>query len=51
MNTNKFEPLTRETLLAKGSCCGSGCQNCPYSPKHVKHVTTIKIENSALSKK
>lgn len=20
----------------RGSCCGSGCRNCPYTPKHVK---------------
>ncbi|HEY5093487.1 MAG TPA: DUF5522 domain-containing protein [Candidatus Eremiobacteraceae bacterium] len=23
--------LTREFLAARGSCCGSGCKNCPYS--------------------
>ena len=23
-------PLSREFLLARGSCCGSGCINCPY---------------------
>lgn len=22
--------LTREYLLRRGSCCGSGCRNCPY---------------------
>ncbi|MCX7404261.1 MAG: hypothetical protein DWH98_05850 [Planctomycetota bacterium] len=20
--------------LKRGSCCGSGCRNCPYEPKH-----------------
>ena len=22
-------------LLAQGCCCGSGCLNCPYKPRHV----------------
>jgi len=22
--------LTREYLLNRGKCCGSGCRNCPY---------------------
>jgi hypothetical protein len=22
--------LTKEFLAARGSCCGSGCKNCPY---------------------
>jgi hypothetical protein len=22
--------LTREYLLAQGSCCGNGCRNCPW---------------------
>lgn len=35
------EPLSREFLLSQGSCCGSGCQNCPYSPKHMKGTTKV----------
>ena len=26
--------LTAEYLLARGYCCGLGCTNCPYIPKH-----------------
>lgn len=22
--------------IQRGSCCGSGCRNCPFSPKHTK---------------
>jgi hypothetical protein len=24
--------FTAAYLLARGQCCGSGCQNCPYRP-------------------
>jgi hypothetical protein len=27
------EPLSREFLLSRGSCCGSGCTNCPWRIK------------------
>ncbi len=26
--------LSREYLLARGYCCGNGCRNCPYVPRH-----------------
>ena len=26
--------LTREYLLKRGTCCGSGCRHCPYVPRH-----------------
>ncbi len=26
--------LSREYLLARGYCCGNGCRNCPYIPRH-----------------
>ena len=29
----KYEPLSREFLLARGHCCKSGCLNCPYGFK------------------
>jgi len=29
-------PLTKELLLSRGRCCGNGCLNCPYIPKHTK---------------
>ena len=31
--------LTREFLLSREYCCGLGCANCPYIPKHVKGST------------
>ncbi len=37
-----YNPLSRETLIAQGECCGSGCQNCPYVPKNLKGSKTIK---------
>jgi hypothetical protein len=35
--------LTKEYLLKNGSCCGNGCKNCPYYPKHKKGVREIKV--------
>jgi hypothetical protein len=29
-------PMSREDLLRRGSCCGMGCRNCPYTPRHKK---------------
>jgi Family of unknown function (DUF5522) len=26
--------LTASFLLARGYCCGNGCRNCPYVPRH-----------------
>lgn len=26
--------LTAQFLLARGHCCGNGCRNCPYIPRH-----------------
>ena len=23
-------------LIQQGKCCGNGCKNCPYDPKHTK---------------
>ena len=28
--------FTALSLIMQGKCCGSGCKNCPYSPKHIK---------------
>ncbi|MDO8537410.1 MAG: DUF5522 domain-containing protein [archaeon] len=38
----QFEPLSKELLLAQGACCGSGCKNCPFSPKHLKGATKVE---------
>lgn len=34
--------FTNEYHLSRGYCCGNGCLNCPYNPKHTKGVTNIK---------
>jgi hypothetical protein len=26
--------LTAAFLLSRGYCCGNGCRNCPYIPRH-----------------
>jgi hypothetical protein len=26
----KYEPITREAHLARGTCCGNGCLMCPW---------------------
>lgn len=26
--------LSAAYLLARGHCCGNGCRNCPYEPRH-----------------
>jgi hypothetical protein len=28
-------------LSERGHCCGSGCKNCPYSPRHLKDNKNI----------
>ena len=28
--------LTSYYLRKQGACCGNGCKNCPYTPKHIK---------------
>jgi hypothetical protein len=30
-----MNPMSREDLLAQGSCCKNGCVNCPYSDKPI----------------
>lgn len=35
-------PLTRIMLLKQGSCCGNGCMNCPYAPRHTKGIKRVK---------
>ena len=41
LKTNKLvvevpASLSKEFLASRGSCCGSKCLNCPYTPKWVK---------------
>lgn len=37
------KPLTKEFLISRGSCCGKGCVNCPYTPRNEKGATKIEI--------
>jgi len=37
------KPLTKKYLIKRGVCCGSGCQNCPYLPRHVKGSTEVEV--------
>lgn len=34
--------FTREELLSNAYCCGNGCLNCPYIPKHVEGETNVE---------
>jgi hypothetical protein len=36
-------PLSREKLLSFGRCCGNGCLNCPYTPKHTGGSTEVAV--------
>jgi hypothetical protein len=37
--------MTESYHIKRGSCCGNGCKNCPYTPVHIKGNTTIFIGN------
>lgn len=36
-----FMVFTRAYHLQRGSCCGTGCRHCPYTPKWNKGATTV----------
>lgn len=36
-----MKSLSREFLISRGSCCGSGCRECPYYPKNTKGSSTV----------
>lgn len=38
----RMAPLTREYLLARGTCCGHGCRNCPYTEEIMTHPSKRK---------
>ena len=38
---DKPKPLSRKFLVERGYCCGGGCINCPYFPKHEKGSTEV----------
>ena len=27
--------------VKRGSCCGSGCRHCPYTPRHVEGTRNV----------
>lgn len=35
--------LSAEYLKSRGKCCGLGCANCPYVPKHTEGSTKIQM--------
>ena len=37
------DPLSKEFLTERGWCCGSGCTNCPYEPKHRRGNTKLEV--------
>lgn len=37
--------MTEEYHKRRGSCCGSGCRHCPYSPPYVKLNKTLRDYN------
>ncbi|HEX6506290.1 MAG TPA: DUF5522 domain-containing protein [Chloroflexota bacterium] len=40
--------LTAQFLLARGYCCGNGCRNCPYEPRHGgldARVPSVSLDN------
>lgn len=36
---SSYQPISSEELLKRGVCCGMGCRNCPYDPKHIRGNT------------
>jgi hypothetical protein len=39
---NGFIIMTEHYLAKRGYCCGNGCKNCAYDPKHQKGNINIK---------
>ena len=34
--------MTEEYHIERGTCCGSGCSHCPFSPSHQKMNTQLR---------
>jgi hypothetical protein len=43
---DEFIVFTREFLMKRGQCCGSGCRHCPYEPQWTKGAIVIATENN-----
>jgi len=46
-----YRPFPRIALVQQGSCCGNGCLNCPYVPKHKKGSIELDNNNKPKEKK
>jgi|TARA_R110002012_G_scaffold75383_2_gene190511 hypothetical protein len=38
--------MTEEYHKKRGSCCGSGCKHCPFTPQHIKMNKNLRKDNS-----
>ena len=43
INENGKVVFSREYHLRRSFCCGSGCVNCPYEPKHQRGNKNVAI--------
>ena len=41
-DNNGMMVMTDSYHRRRGPCCGNGCRNCPYMPKHERGNTTLK---------
>lgn len=46
VNENGRVVFTALFLIQQGKCCGNGCRNCPYNPKHTKGNLVLAKKNS-----
>ena len=37
--------MTENYHKKRGSCCGSGCKHCPFSPLHLKMNRNLREDN------
>lgn len=38
--------MTEEYHINRGYCCGSGCKNCPYEPRHQRGNQQVRKKPS-----
>lgn len=43
---NGFIIMTEHYLAKRGYCCGNGCKNCCYFPRHAKGSVNINVEKN-----
>ncbi len=41
--TERYKPLPAEFLTELGRCCGGGCSNCPFVPRHELFGTEVDL--------